>query len=195
MSGNEYGRDFRRLPFFKVGTIIAIVTATVVYCSQRLHMSSDVLVQIEQLLQAQQIAYDMLHHPPVKTSAEAAAVRGVPLASGAKALICKCDQEMVMFVMPADRRLAGKSIRRQAGYKKLRFASEEEVWELTGLKPGSIPPFGSLFDITTICDPALGKNTQINFNAGEHSISISMGYNDYVAAESPRMLKCSETTE
>ena len=72
-------------------------------------MCPTVLVRIEQLLRAQEIAYDILHHPPVKTSAEAAAVRGVPLASGAKALICKCDQEMVMFVMPADRRLAGKS--------------------------------------------------------------------------------------
>tara|TARA_Y100001934_G_C12158651_1_gene680884 strand:- start:441 stop:923 length:483 start_codon:yes stop_codon:yes gene_type:complete len=158
-------------------------------------MCPTVLVRIEQLLRAQEIAYDILHHPPVKTSAEAAAVRGVPLASGAKALICKCDQEMVMFVMPADRRLAGKLIRRQARYKKLRFASEHEVWALTGLKPGSIPPFGSLFNIATICDPALGHNKQINFNAGEHSVSISMGYDDYLKAESPRMLQCSETTD
>ena len=158
-------------------------------------MSLTVLARIEQLLQAQRIAYDMLHHSPVKTSAEAAAVRGVPLASGAKALICKCDREMIMFVMPADRRLVGKKIRRQAGYKKMRFASAEEVWDLTGLKPGSIPPFGSLFDITTICDPALGENTRINFNAGEHAVSISMRYDDYVAVESPRMLAFTETTE
>ena len=157
-------------------------------------MAFTVLARIEQLLQAQQIDYKMLHHSPVKTSAEAAAVRGVPLASGAKALICKCDREMVMFVMPADRRLSGKSIRRQAGYKKLRFASAEEVWDLTSLKPGSIPPFGSLFDITTICDPVLGANTRINFNAGEHAVSISMQYEDYVAVESPQMLTFAVTT-
>ena len=178
-----------------MGTIISVFAATPIRCECRLHMSSTVLSRIEQLLLAKQMPYDTLHHPPVKTSAEAAAVRGVPLASGAKALICKCDQEMIMFVMPANRRLAGKAIRRQGGYKKLRFASKEEVWELTGLKPGSIPPFGSLFNIKTVCDPALGENTQINFNAGEHSVSISMRYDDYVSAETPRMLACSETTE
>ena len=37
-------------------------------------MCPTVLVRIEQLLRAQEIAYDILHHPPVKTSAEAAAM-------------------------------------------------------------------------------------------------------------------------
>ena len=158
-------------------------------------MSSTVLAQIEELLLAKKIAYNMLRHEPVKTSAEAAAVRGVPLASGAKALICKCDKDMIMFVMPADRRLASKEIRRQTGYRKLRFASEDEVWELTGLRPGSIPPFGSLFSLPTFCDPALAENERINFNAGDHAVSISMQYDDYLETEAPNLLLCSEKTE
>jgi len=158
-------------------------------------MPKTVLERIEAMLQAKEIAYEILHHEPVTTSAEAAAVRNVPLSSGAKALICKCDQEMVMFVMPADRRLAGKEVRRQAGYRKLRFASPEEVWELTGLRPGSIPPFGSLFVLPTFCDPALGENEQINFNAGDHAVSISMRYADYIAAEQPNLFSCGTSTE
>lgn len=149
-------------------------------------------MQIEEMLQAKQIAYETLRHKPVTTSAEAAAVRGVPLSSGAKALICKCDKELVLFVMPADRRLAGKAVRRQAGYKKLRFASPEEVWELTGLRPGAIPPFGSLFGLSTFCDLALGENERINFNAGDHAVSISMRYADYIAAEQPNLFTCAE---
>ena len=153
-------------------------------------MSLPVLQRIEQLLSAHQIAYEILRHEPVTTSQEAAAVRGVPLASGAKALVCKCDAEMVMFVLPADRRLVSKTIRREANYRKLRFATEQEVWELTELKPGSIPPFGSLFDLPTFCDPALGENERINFNAGDHAVSISLLYTDYLKAENPRMLTC-----
>ncbi len=148
---------------------------------------STVFEKIEDLLSSKSISYKTLRHAPVTTSAEAAAVRGVPLASGAKALICKCDQEMIMFVMPADRKLAGKEVRRELGYRKLRFASAEEVWDLTGLRPGSIPPFGSLFDIATICDPALGDNERINFNAGDHAISISMQYTDYRDVENPKL--------
>ncbi|MGA2032170.1 MAG: YbaK/EbsC family protein [Thermoguttaceae bacterium] len=57
--------------------------------------------------------------------------------------------------------------------------------ELTGLTPGSIPPFGSLFGLPTLCDERLGANEIINFNAGDHSISVSMQYADYVSVEKP----------
>ena len=57
----------------------------------------------------------------------------------------------------------------------------------TGLKPGSIPPFGSLFGLPTHCDPALAANDAINFNAGDHSISVHVAYDDYVRAEGPSL--------
>jgi Ala-tRNA(Pro) deacylase len=78
-------------------------------------------------------------------------------------------------------------VRKAAGAKSLRFAAREEVEQLTGLSPGSIPPFGSLFNLETWCDDRLAEQTRINFNAGDHSISISMAYADYVAAEQPRL--------
>jgi Ala-tRNA(Pro) deacylase len=123
----------------------------------------------------------------VYTSEEAAAVRGTPLASGAKALICRADGQFVMFVLPADRRLASKQVRREAKINSLRFATREEVLEITGLTPGSIPPFGSLFSLPTYCDVGLAQNEQINFNAGDHSISIRMRYSDYVGVEQPTL--------
>ncbi|MEM1071049.1 MAG: YbaK/EbsC family protein [Planctomycetota bacterium] len=147
----------------------------------------NVLEEIKQRLDEHSAAYDVLQHEPVFTSEEAAEVRGTPLSSGAKALVCKCDQEMVLFVMPADRRLAGKVVRRLYGWKKLRFATREEVDQLTGLKPGSIPPFGSLFGLSTYCDERLSENETINFNAGRHEISISMTYEDYVRVEQPTL--------
>ncbi len=155
-------------------------------------MSLTVLQQIEHRLNEQGIVYDVLRHEPVYTSAEAAAVRGAPLCSGAKALICKCDATMAMFVLPADLRLASKQIRREKNYRKLRFATPEEVWDLTQLKPGSIPPFGSLFELPTFCDGALSENNRINFNAGDHSVSISMLYADYLKVEHPEIVACGE---
>src|SRR4029453_13651244 len=101
------------------------------------------------------VAYDVLRHAPVFTSEEAAAIRGTSLASGAKALICKADDRFLMVVLPADRKLASKLVRKAAGAKSLRFASREEVEQLTGLAPGSIPPFGSLFSLPTWCDERL----------------------------------------
>ncbi len=148
---------------------------------------SAVFSRLESFLASQRVPFDVLRHEPVFTSQQAAAVRGTALSSGAKALVCKGDDQFVMFVVPADRKLASSQIRRSRGWRKLRFANREEVMRLTGLEPGSIPPFGSLFELPTLCDEALGENERINFNAGDHAISISMTYADYVRVEKPEL--------
>jgi len=148
-------------------------------------MSASVFERLEQRLRENNIVFTVLRHKPVFTSEEAAAVRGVPLASGAKALILKANENFVLVVVPADRKLDSKKARVALGSRSLRFATREEVEQLTGLQPGSIPPFGSLFGLPTWCDPALGDNASINFNAGDHAISVQMAYVDFVALEQP----------
>lgn len=133
------------------------------------------------------VAFVHTHHPPVFTSSEAAAVRGTPLRSGAKALIVKGGEAFRMVVMPADMALNSNGFRKLLHCKKLRFATKDEVFSMTGLIPGSIPPFGSLFGLETICDERLAENDRINFNGGSHTESIQLSYKAYVAFESPRI--------
>jgi len=144
---------------------------------------------LEHSLRGAGIAFTQTQHRPVYTSAEAAEVRGVSLHSGAKALIVKGGENFLMVVIPADLSLDSHALRTLLGTKKLRFATKEEVLERTGLTPGSIPPFGSLFNLPTYCDERLADNERINFNAGDHSVSIQMNYADYVAYETPRIAK------
>lgn len=131
------------------------------------------------------IAFRATHHRPVFTSAEAADVRGVSFHSGAKALIVKAGDEHVMAVLPADMALDSGELRRQLKCKRMRFATKDEVQVLTGLEPGAIPPFGSLFEIHTVCDERLAENEHINFNAGSHTDSFQMTYQAYFDFESP----------
>jgi Ala-tRNA(Pro) deacylase len=151
-----------------------------------------VFERVSALLDGRGVAYQVLRHAPVYTSEEAAAVRGTPLSSGAKALVMKAGERFVMLVLPADRKLESKLARQALGVKSLRFATKEEVLELTGLTPGSIPPFGSLFNLPTYCEPALADNATINFNAGDHAISVAMRYADWLAVEQPTLAKVSE---
>jgi Ala-tRNA(Pro) deacylase len=155
-------------------------------------MDETVFTRVEAKLQAAGIAFIVLRHEPVFTSEQAAAIRGVPLASGAKALVCKLDDKFVMFVLPADRKLASKAVRQALGAKSLRFADREEVTRLTSLAPGSIPPFGSLFELPTYCDDGLAEQPTINFNAGDHGISVSMSFADYNTVEQPTLGKYGE---
>ena len=150
-------------------------------------MPATIFDALSQRLTAAGVMFDVLRHAPVYTSQEAAAIRGTALSSGAKALVCKADDRFVMFVLPADRKLASKQVRSQTGIKSLRFASCEEVEQLTSLAPGSIPPFGSLFSLATYCDRRLAAEPRINFNAGDHSISISLSYADFEKVEQPAL--------
>ena len=147
--------------------------------------SQSVFDRLTTLLESHDVEFNVLEHEPVFTSEEAAAVRGTALSSGAKALICKVDKQFAMFVVPADRRLANKQIRATLKSRRLRFASRDEVLEMTTLKPGSIPPFGSVFGLTTYCDERIANESVINFNAGDHARSISMSYADYLRTEQP----------
>jgi prolyl-tRNA editing enzyme YbaK/EbsC (Cys-tRNA(Pro) deacylase) len=42
-------------------------------------------------------------------------------------------------------------------------------------------------DCATWCDSGLTDETQINFNAGDHAISISMRLADFIRVEQPRI--------
>ena len=150
---------------------------------------ASVFERLEAWLREKGVPFTVLRHEPVYTSEQAAAVRGTPLASGAKALVVKAGDDFRLLVLPADRKLANRKARTALGVRALRFATPEEVLQWTGLQPGSIPPFGSLFGLPTCCDPKLAASAAINFNAGDHAISVSMACADYVAAERPQLVE------
>lgn len=146
---------------------------------------NDITARLLAKLEQAGIDFVLTEHEAVYTSAEAAEVRGSSLHSGAKALIVKGNDDFVMAVIPADLALRSTALRKVIRSRRLRFATKEELLELTGLTPGAVPPFGSLFNLQTVCDERLAENEKINFNAGTHSQSIRMTYQDYVNCESP----------
>ena len=139
------------------------------------------------LLRAAGVAFTEREHAAVRTSEEAAAIRGAPLHSGAKALVLKAADRFLLAVLPADCSLDSKALRGVAGTRRIRFANRDELLELTGLTPGAVPPFGSLFGVQTVCDPKLADNRDINFNAGSHSHSVQIAYADWQAIERPHL--------
>lgn len=127
------------------------------------------------------------------TSEEAAQVRGVSLASGAKAMLLKdtgkkLTKEGVAYylaVMSAANRFSSKQFKKITSCKSIRFATPEEVHQTTGCLPGAVPPFGQIFNVPVWVDRSLGKQESINFNCGLRTHSITMTYADYFKAEAP----------
>jgi Ala-tRNA(Pro) deacylase len=141
---------------------------------------SAVLEAVRGLLTGAGVAFVEKQHEPTHTSEESARARGEPLKIGAKALVIKTDGVYRLFVLPADRRVDSQAIKRALGVKKLRFADATELLELTGLVPGSVPPFGpGVLELPLVADPALLENEKIAFNAGSLTTSVIMASADY----------------
>ena len=135
--------------------------------------------KIIQLLDSRGIIYELVEHEMVFTSEEAAKVRGFSLKQGAKSLILKHGNEFVMAVLPGDRKLDTKKLKKILEVRDLRFASPEEVKNLTGVEIGAVYPFGSIAKMKAFVDMSLGENEYIGFNPGVHDKSIKMRFVDY----------------
>src|ERR1700683_1157544 len=100
------------------------------------------LERIRSWLTAEGVQFREVHHEPTRTSEDSARARDEELRVGGKALLIKVDETYRLFVLSADRKLDSAAIKRHFGARKTRFATPEELMDLTGLVPGSVPPFG-----------------------------------------------------
>ena len=132
------------------------------------------------LLRGEGVDFRLTRHDAVTTSADAAAVRGAELRSGAKAMLVKGKSGLVLAVLAADRKVDWTLLAPLVGGKGARFANDEELREATGLTKGAVPPFGGLFGLRTIYDRSLLEVETVNFNAGTHTDSIAMPRADMV---------------
>lgn len=138
--------------------------------------------------------YQAFEHEAVRTSEEAAKTRpGYTLKQGAKAIIVRAkfsggEKMFLMLVIPADQKFSNDKVKALLGAKDIRFATEEEVLDITkGVKPGAVPPFGNLFGLEVITDSTLYDNEKIVFNAGERTFSVAMKSEDYKRLVKPRL--------
>ena len=147
-----------------------------------------ILGAIRDWLQRESVAFREVHHEPTRTSEESARTRGEDLRIGGKALLIKVDADFRLFVLSADRKLDSAAIRTRFAAKKTRFASPEELMEMTGLVPGSVPPFGPpILPFPLYTDPSVFENQRVAFNAGSLTDSIIMGIDDYRRLANPEI--------
>jgi Ala-tRNA(Pro) deacylase len=149
--------------------------------------------QITDILTKEGCWFEEFEHEPVRTSEEAAAIRSeYTLHQGAKALIIRAKvpgegKKFIMLVVPGDCKFDAAKVKLAIESKDIRFATEEEVEEVTnGVKPGGVPPFGDLFGLDVISDAVLYDNEKIIFNAGR-TTSIGMLSADYRRIVAPRV--------
>ncbi|MDP1677627.1 MAG: YbaK/EbsC family protein [Bacteroidota bacterium] len=163
----------------------------------------DIFSNICTSLRDRNVAFRTVHHQPTFTSEESAKARGEEVKIGGKALLIKVDDSFRIFVLSAALKIDSKKIKEYFKAKSaaaqhpvqrgIRFASKEELLELTGLVPGSVPPFGRpILNFDLFVDSSIVENEKIAFNAGSLTDSIIMKTTDYLAFANPIIFSFSQ---
>ena len=143
---------------------------------------------IKEWLESEGKEFRQVHHGPTRTSEESAEARGEDLATGGKALVLKMGDIFVNHVLSAARKLDSQKVKKRLGVKNIRFATPEELMELTELPPGAVPPFGRpILDMDLFVDSSIVQNQTIAFNAGSLTDSIIMKTEDYLEIAKPEI--------
>ncbi len=159
-------------------------------------MGATVLQSIRGLLDERGVAYREVHHPPTRTSEESARARGESVRIGGKALLIKVGNDFHLFVLSAALKLDSAAIRTHLRQRKTRFATQTELADLTGLVPGSVPPFGEpILPFHLFVDESITHNDKIAFNAGSLTDSIIMPTEDYLRIAEPEVFKFAATEQ
>jgi Ala-tRNA(Pro) deacylase len=85
-------------------------------------------------------------------------------------------------VISAAARVDNAKLRKLLGTRRVRFATTEELRQLTGCLPGAVPPFGSLFGLRVLMDDLLMREEVVYFNCASHTLSLRMRREDLMRA-------------
>jgi Ala-tRNA(Pro) deacylase len=136
--------------------------------------------RLKDFLDQNHVKYVTMIHSKAYTAQEIAAVLHVPGKMFAKTVILKEDEKYLMAVLPATHRINMDLFKQVSHTHHPELASEEEFESLfPKCEIGAMPPFGNIYDMSTLVDSSLTKDEDICFNATTHSEVIKMKYADF----------------
>lgn len=149
-------------------------------------------MKITDYLENKNVHYQLCSHRPTFTSQHMAAEEHVPGMNVAKPVIVEAEGKFYMCVLPACCKVDLEMLRSQLGVGEVKLAEEKQMAKLfPGCEVGAEPPFGNVFDLTTLMDNSLADDNYIVFQAGQHDRAVRLNMKDYQELVQPRMLSFS----
>jgi len=131
-----------------------------------------------EMLNKNNVPYEALSHEPVRTMEDVLRVLRVPLEQTAKTLVVKCKDEIVLAVIPGNKRLCKKLLANalDVGRGQMDMLSPEKVESLTGMPLGGVPPFG--VEGRVVIDEDVMRQHQIYCGFGSLTSSLKVSPKD-----------------
>jgi Ala-tRNA(Pro) deacylase len=136
-------------------------------------------------LDALGIAHRTYSHPPVFTVAEAASLRGELPGGHCKSLFLK-DKKAGLWLVVAleERQIDLKLLADALAAPRFSFGSAELLYEVLGVRPGSVTPFALVNDaagrVTIVLDQAMLDHDPLNYHPLENDRTTAIAPGDLV---------------
>lgn len=152
-----------------------------------------ILKKLKEMLEGAKVGFEVFEHPLAYTAQEIAARQHIPGDQLAKVVVLEVDGVLAMAVIAGNHKISLDTARASLGASRVRLAREDEFTAcFPDCEAGAMPPFGNLFGIRVIVDPALAKDEFIYFNAGNHVQTMRLRYQDFLALVKPEVAQLVE---
>ena len=149
-----------------------------------------ILRKLKAVLDEAKVPYEVFNHALAYTAQEIAAKQHFSGNDMAKVVMLEVDDELVMGVIAGNHKIDPDTIRGSLGASRVRLATEDEFTSrFPECEIGAMPPFGNLFGLKVFLDPALKKDEDIYFNAGNHVQTVRLRYKHFAALVNPRLVR------
>lgn len=157
---------------------------------------SPIQPRLQQLLDAGDAEYEILHHRPAFRARATAADTHTPAQEFAKTVVLRVDGGYALAVLPATHHVALARFARAIGADEVCLASESELQALMpDCELGAAPPFGALYGLRLYASPLLAQDEHITFNAGTHRDAVRMTWAHYARLAKPQIVPLSHHEE
>jgi prolyl-tRNA editing enzyme YbaK/EbsC (Cys-tRNA(Pro) deacylase) len=102
-----------------------------------------------------------------------------------------------MACVPGAERVAPKAVQAVLGeaWRRLHFASADEIQAVTGCVQGAVAPIGLPDDLPVIFDEAIGRLTRCNISSGDPLCGLELGAADLVRVAGGRLAAITEGSQ
>lgn len=135
--------------------------------------------KLNRYLTDQRAAYELIAHVPTRSSIETARMCHVPARQMIKAVLLDADQDYLLAVLPANRRLELAELKSGLGFKPHLVDEEKLAVIFDDCAVGAIPALASGYGVKTMVDDSLDDQPDVYFEAGDHASLIHMSGTEF----------------
>jgi prolyl-tRNA editing enzyme YbaK/EbsC (Cys-tRNA(Pro) deacylase) len=144
---------------------------------------------VHDALNARGVEHDIIHLPSSSRTARLAAeALGVPVASVVKSLVFIADARPVLVLVDGEATVDAEVLARELGAGQVTLARSREARDLTGYKPGAVPPVGLATDLEVVADPAVFAPEVVYCGGGATTAMLSIRADDLKALLEARVV-------